>query len=101
MESFRKDSLHVHGGQEKSKLGPGVHQIVVNLPADYGRRPLSDDEMDIINVSITPIYIFFMCLVGIKSTVDHVNTPPLQVCLLALIYYSWKGVVTLCCHFSQ
>ena len=69
MESFKKDSPRVHREQkQKSKLGSGVHQIVVNLPADYGRRPLSEDEMDTINVSI----ILPLCPgmeVGIKSTV--------------------------------
>lgn len=84
MESLRKDSPRVHGEQkQKSKLGQSVHQIVVNLPADYGRRPLSEDEMDIINVSIIPtctcIYISIKCpglKVGIKSTRFPVENNP-------------------------
>lgn len=83
MESFRKDSPGFHGEQkQKSKLGPGVQQIVVNLPADYGRRPLSEDEMDIINVSIVqnvPMYTSLKCPgleVGISMSKLSVENNP-------------------------
>lgn len=50
VESFRQGSSHNSGQQSLSKLGDALHQYEVDLPADYGRRLISEEEMDIINV---------------------------------------------------
>lgn len=51
LESLRLGSSDNKSQKHSSKLGAHVHQHKVFLPADYGRSPISEEEMDIINVS--------------------------------------------------
>ena len=52
LENLRQGSSHNQVQQKQhSKSGPGVHQHSMELPANYGRIPISDEEIDIINVS--------------------------------------------------
>ena len=53
VESFRQGSSHNSGQQSQTKLGNALHQHKVDLPASYGRRLISEEEMDIINVRIS------------------------------------------------
>ena len=53
MESFRQGSSHNSGQKSQAKLGNALHQHEVDLPASYGRRLISEEEMDIINVRIS------------------------------------------------
>ena len=55
MEGFRQGSSHNSGQQTQSKLGSALHQYEVDLPASYGRRLISEEEMDIINVRISSV----------------------------------------------
>ena len=58
LESFRQGSSHNSGQQSQSKLGDVLHQHKVDLPANYGRRIISEEEMDIINVRINVVVQF-------------------------------------------
>ena len=58
--SVSLENLRQGSSQQKqhSKSGPGVHQQTVQLPADYGRVPISEEEMDVINVRGSNVLVF-------------------------------------------